>query len=277
MMETLEILQNNLSEPSVFTSESFIAYRRKKTKKFNALFPRYAILGFFPKLYHWIRKNYPVTIYDFVHKPHPYYIFQVQGISVSYVFPGIGAPLASAILDETFALGAEICLFIGPAGVLNKAIPRGSLLLPTRAIRDEGTSFHYAPPARYAEPDADLLYYTKTLLEQSQHPYFEGITWSTDGVYRETGSKIQRLREEGCQFVDMEASALFSVAKFYGKKIAGLFLARDAVHEMGWDPLPTIAKATTRVVDLFHIGVQVFLHWEKQTIENPLKQKGCPK
>lgn len=269
-METLEILQNNPSEPSVFTSASFIAYQRKITKKSNPTFPRYAILGFFPKLHRWIQKNYPATIYDYLHKAHPYYVFEVQGIPVSYVFPGFGAPLASAILDETIALGAEVCIFIGLAGVLNKTIPGGSLLLPIRAIRDEGTSFHYAPPARYAEPDPDLFHYIKTALTQNQLSFVEGITWSTDGVYRETASKIQRLREEGCQFVDMEASALFSVAKFYQKKIAGLFLAKDAVDETGWDPRPMTEKTMTKVVDLFRIVLQVFIHWENE-------QKRCSK
>lgn len=261
-MEALEILKNNLSEPSVFTSKSFIAYRREKTQPMDIPFPRYALLGFFPNLHQWIKKNYTVSIYDFVRKAHPYYVFDVQGIPVCYVFPGFGAPLASAILDETFALGAEVCIFIGPAGVLNKAIPGGSLLLPYRAVRDEGTSFHYAPPGRYAEPDLNLCDHIKKVLTEAHRPFFEGMTWTTDGVYRETGSKIKRLREEGCQFVDMEASALFSVAKFYHKKIAGLFWAQDAVDEMGWEPLPISEK--TRGVDLFHIGLQVFVRLENE-------------
>lgn len=264
MMETLEILQNNIEEPSVFTAESFIAYRRKKAKKFNISFPRYAVLGFFPKLYSWIKKNNSVTIYDFIHKLYPYYIFEVQGISVSYIFPGFGAALASALLDETFALGAEVCIFIGPAGVLHKNIPGGSILLPHRAIRDEGTSFHYAAPTRYAEPDLELFHYIKMILKNTHRPFYEGMTWSTDGVYRETANKIQRLRKEECQFVDMEASALFSVAKFYHKKIAGLFLAQDAVDETGWNPLPQSAKTKTSVVDLFYIALQVFIHWENK-------------
>jgi uridine phosphorylase len=236
LMTTVELLNGNPAEGSVFKAGDFIRTRKKPTADLR--FPKYCVLGFSPHFIRHCKRRYRASVLDYINRGHPYLLFQYRGISMAFVYPGIGAPLASAILDETFALGAESCVFIGSAGALVEGFQAGDLILPTRAVRDEGTSFHYAPPGRHAFPDPHLVDTIRKTLREKAVPFREGSTWTTDGVYREIPSKINRLRDEGCLSVDMEASALFSVAEFYGKKIAGLFSASDSISGAAWKPLP---------------------------------------
>jgi uridine phosphorylase len=243
MMKTLELLNCVPSEPSVFTAKDFIQARDHKTGTPGLQFPKYCILGFNPALVQHCRRKYSAVSFDPVHRGHPYQVFRHRGLSMAFVYPGMGSPIASAVLDETFALGAETCIFIGSAGTLVEDFQRGEVFLPVRAVRDEGTSFHYDAPARHAFPDLGLTDAVRSTLAQNKIPFREGTTWTTDGVYRETPSKIRRLREEGCLTVDMEASALYSVARHYGRKIAGIFLIWDSISGAAWRPLPPASGA----------------------------------
>ena len=78
----------------------------------------------------------------------------------------------------------------GAAGSLSEA-PLGAIVLPDRAVRDEGASFHYLPPSREVEADADMLQAIARFLEGAGVAYTVGKTWTTDGLYRETAEKVR--------------------------------------------------------------------------------------
>jgi len=237
-MRTFEILNGNPAEASVFTARDWVLTRKKKTGIAGFQFPKYCILGFYPALIQLCKRRYTASTLDFMDRGHPYLLFRYQGVPVGFVYPGIGSPQASAVLDVTFALGAEACIFIGSSGALTDGFRSGDVVLPVRAVRDEGTSFHYDVPGRYAFPDSGLVDAVRNALRRKGIRFREGTTWTTDGVYREIPSKIRRLKDEGCLTVDMEASALFAVARHYGRKIAGIFLASDSVSGASWKQLP---------------------------------------
>ena len=81
---------------------------------------------------------------------HPVYVHEVQGQRVALFHPGVGAPLAAGILEEVIALGCRRLIACGGAGVLDREIAAGHVVVPTAAVRDEGTSYHYLPPSREA-------------------------------------------------------------------------------------------------------------------------------
>lgn len=86
-------------------------------------------------------------------------------------------------------------------------------LVPYKALRDEGTSYHYAPPSRFIDIDEKARKaIEKTILEHKMN-YLEIITWSTDGFFRETKEKVAYRKEEGCSTVEMECSALAACAR----------------------------------------------------------------
>lgn len=132
------------------------------------------------------------------------------------------------------ALGANKIILIGGVGSLKREIKRWDIILPTAAIRDEGTSYHYAQPSFFAYPDESLVKAIEIALRKRGVPYFKGITWTTDALFRETHRKRKLFMSKGAISVDMEAAALFSVAKFRGVKLAALFCAGDLVAEE-WD------------------------------------------
>jgi uridine phosphorylase len=167
---------------------------------------------------------------------NPVYRIEVVGEAVALVHPGVGAPMAAFFLEELIALGCTTFVACGGAGVLDREIALGHLVVPTAAIRDEGTSYHYLPPGREVEPDAAALAAIERTLSRHNVAYHRAKTWTTDGLYRETPAKVQRRRAEGCATVEMEAAALFAVAQFRGVPLAQILYGGDDVSGLGdWD------------------------------------------
>jgi len=133
------------------------------------------------------------------------------------------------------ALGCRKFIACGGCGVLDGEIAVGHLLLPTSAIRDEGTSYHYLPPSREVEADARGVAALETVLNCHGVDYLRTKTWTTDAIYRETPAKTSAYRAEGCLAVEMESAAFFAVASFRGVPFGQILYGGDAVIPGGWD------------------------------------------
>lgn len=165
---------------------------------------------------------------------HPVYEIEFRSRRVAVFHPGAGAPLAAAFLEELIARGCNKFVACGAAGVLNSAIAAGEILVPAAAVRDEGTSYHYLPPAReIAAPEIAVAAIESTLKKHACA--FRSIkTWTTDAIYRETPARIERRRNEGCSAVEMEAAALFAVAAFRQVELGILLYAADDLAGPTW-------------------------------------------
>ncbi len=131
----------------------------------------------------------------------------------------IGASFAVLVAEELFASGCEVLVSITSAGQIRRVGTPPYFILIERAIRDEGTSYHYLPPARYAEADPNLLDAAELALAAKGLSVERGSTWTTDAPFRETAATIASRREEGVLAVEMEAAALYSFANARGKKV----------------------------------------------------------
>ncbi len=178
--------------------------------------------------------------------PVPIYTIEVDGAPVAFMPPGVGAPLAGAFLEELIALGCRKFMACGGAGVLDGEITVGHVVVPTSAIRDEGTSYHYLPPAREAAPSPAGVSAIETTLKKHHIPYLKGKTWTTDAIYRETRSKVESRKAEGCLLVEMEAAALFAIAQFRGVSFAQLLYGGDSLAGDEWDHRGWMGQASTR-------------------------------
>lgn len=167
--------------------------------------------------------------------PNPVYQFPMNGRSIVVVQPGIGAPFSAAVLEELIALGVRKVIAVGGAGALIPDTAVGHVVVPTSAIRDEGTSYHYLPAGREVGPTATGVAAIEATLQARGVEYMTGKTWTTDAPYRETLNKIARRREEGCLTVEMEASAFFAVAQFRGIEFAQILYCGDDVSGSEWD------------------------------------------
>jgi uridine phosphorylase len=166
---------------------------------------------------------------------HPLYTFDVEDETLALFHPGVGAPLAAALLEEVIARGCRSFIACGGAGVLNSDIALGHLVVPTAAIRDEGTSYHYLPPSRQVKASPAAVRAIEGVLTRHEVPYLLGKTWTTDGVYRETPDKVRLRREEGCLTVEMEAAAFFAVARFRDVVLGQILYGGDDVGSSEWD------------------------------------------
>lgn len=175
----------------------------------------------------------------------PVYEIEWKSKRLTLFCPGITAPLAVGLTEEVIARGCRKLIAFGSAGVLDRALIRGHLVVPTAAVRDEGTSFHYAPPSREVAPSEAGLAAIKSVLSDRNIPFTLGKTWTTDALYRETPSRIARRKAEGCLTVEMEAAALFALAQFRGIALAQMLFCSDDVSGDQWDARDGHPRATT--------------------------------
>lgn len=185
----------------------------------------------------------------------PVYAGEYNGIEIGVVPAAVGSPLAAAFLEEIIARGGRKFIACGGAGVLDKSISSGEIVIPTSALRDEGTSYHYLPPDRDAYPSEKAVEVIIQTLENRKCSYVKGKTWTTDAFYRETPKKVARRKEQGCITVEMEAAALFAVAEFRGVELGQLLYGGDDVSGIEWDPREFGQKIPARD-SLFWLSVE---------------------
>jgi len=166
---------------------------------------------------------------------HPLFEFSHAGQRLALFHPGVGAPLAAGLLDEIIARGCRKFIACGGAGVLDREIAAGHIVIPASAIRDEGTSYHYLPPSREVAASGVGIAAIERVLAAHGVPYLVAKTWTTDAFFRETPGKVQLRKSEGCVTVEMEAAAFFAVAQFRGVVLAQMLYGGDDISGTEWD------------------------------------------
>ncbi len=165
----------------------------------------------------------------------PIYETEYNGKKIGIVVGFLGAAGSAGELEELIEIGFKKFIVCGAAGVLQKDIQVGHLVLPYSAVRDEGLSYHYLKPSREVECDYEVVDIIEKQLKNDNIPYIKAKTWTTDAFYRETEDKIKLRVSEGCVTVEMEAAALFAVSKFRGVKLGQILFGGDDLSGVEWD------------------------------------------
>ena len=165
----------------------------------------------------------------------PIYKAAYKGVEMALFMSDVGAPACVGLLEDVYEMGMETIVLFGTCGVLDKSIGDCSVIIPTSALRDEGTSYHYAPPGDEIPVNPQYTELFEELLNDLRCSYTKGKTWTTDAIYRETREKMLRRREQGCVCVDMESSAVAALARFRGKELFQFFYAADNLDGEQWD------------------------------------------
>ena len=165
----------------------------------------------------------------------PIYETEYNGKSIAIVQGFLGAAGSAALLEELIVMGAKKFIVCGAAGVLQKDIQVGHLVVPHSAVRDEGVSYHYAEPSREIECNQHALSVIEKTLSNENIPYIKAKTWTTDAFYRETEDKMALRVAEGCVTVEMEAAAFFAVSKFRNVPLGQILLGADDLSGVEWD------------------------------------------
>ena len=145
--------------------------------------------------------------------------FSRGGIDFGIVGCAVGASFAVLIAEEMFASGCKLLISVTSSGQIVPIRPPPYFILIERALRDEGTSYHYMPPSEYSRADSGLISALQGAFEQFPVPVLTGATWTTDAPFRETQTAIDTMVKRNLMAVEMEAAALYAFARARQKHV----------------------------------------------------------
>lgn len=197
----------------------------------NIKLPKKAVFAFLGDVIDNYAKEHNIPVVaEFISatKKYPIYITKYAGEQICLCQAPVGAAPSAQILDWLIGYGVKKIITAGSCGALAD-LPENMFLIPIKALRDEGTSYHYLPPSRYVEINREVLKTIKNAMDKLHLSYTECITWTTDGFYRETREKIAYRKEEGCTVVEMECAALAACAQLRGAKFGQILFTADTL------------------------------------------------
>ncbi|MCL2322020.1 MAG: nucleoside phosphorylase [Oscillospiraceae bacterium] len=206
----------------------------KPNRRSRTLLPEICVMTFFREVLEnfIIKNNCEVrNTYNSEMSDLPVYVVKYRGVEMCVVQAVVGSPSIAMETDFLAGYGVKKIIACGGCGVLEN-IPVGDVIIPVSALRDEGASYHYLPPSRDIQLDADMISIIKSTLIDNNVPFIECKTWTTDGFYRETPDMIQYRKEEGCQVVEMECATIASVARFRDIKFGQLLYSGDILIDV---------------------------------------------
>jgi len=131
----------------------------------------------------------------------------------------VGAAFSVLLAEQLFASGCRFLISLSSAGQIADLGPPPYFVVIDRALRDEGTSYHYLPPSRFAEADQRLLKRVLPSLLETGLQLHVGPSWTTDAPFRETEAKVAKRRAEGLLTVEMESAGLYAFAAATGNSV----------------------------------------------------------
>ena len=191
----------------------------------------YAFLGEHIDNYAKVHECKQVAEFVSATKLYPIYVTRYKGEDICLCQAPVGSAAAAQLLDWLMGYGVQQIISAGSCGAL-ESFPENTFLVPTKALRDEGASYHYAPPSRFMEVNPLALKAIEKTLTEHGLKYQEVTTWSTDGFYRETREKVAYRKEEGCAVVEMECSALAACAQMRGAVWGQILFTADSLADM---------------------------------------------
>ena len=214
--------RKDYAEPAVFTPANLLREARRQKGLPHGTVPRICVLDPDGDIVEHLRRTGRA-------EPNPYWAcyhtrmhdFVQDGVSYGIVGGAVGAPFAVLVAEEMFASGCELLVSVTSAGQISPAGPPPYFVLIERALRDEGTSYHYAPPASpYSELRPELGEMLRGAFDGEAAPAVaRGAAWTTDAPFRETATEVERQRSAGILAVEMEAAALYAFAGATGNPV----------------------------------------------------------
>ena len=168
----------------------------------------------------------------------------------------MGEPKCIVDYEDIMAMGSKRLILLGNCGVLDRSIEDCGIIIPTQAIRDEGCSYHYAPPGERIEVNRKYRELFKEVLKEFHYPYVEGTTWTTDACYRETREKTERRKAQGAICVEMECAGMQALCDFRGTEFFQFFYTGDNLDHSDWQPRSLSGEA--RLDDKSKIALLAF-------------------
>ncbi len=197
-------------------------------------FPQRAVMLFMePEIDDFVAKNECEIIGKFVSVTKEFYVYKtkINHVDIAFVQAPLGGPGAVQIMEQLIAGGAAKIIAAGCCGALVDDT-EGTFFIPTAALRQEGTSYHYLPPSREIDLDAEPAKAICKVLDHAGLNYKKCKTWTTDGFYRETKEMVQYRKSEGYSVVEMECASMAACAKMRGVLFGQLLFTADSLADI---------------------------------------------
>jgi uridine phosphorylase len=231
----LDLPEHALEDEPIFTARQLLAQRWSRGRAPQVPPPHTVIICYQRPALAAVLKRYKHTkVAGFLGELQ---LLKTRGQLLGVLQPaGPGAPVAAAVLEELIAFGARRFVSLGLAGSLSPDLRAGDVVIADRALRDEGTSYHYLPPARSVEANPVLVQHIRAALAARHIVHSIGASWTTDAPYRETRRQVEAQRAAGVKTVEMEAAAVFAVGQRLGVPTAAVFVIGDRLADLVWQP-----------------------------------------
>jgi uridine phosphorylase len=163
-------------------------------------------------------------------KTYKIFVTKYSGYDVCFCEAPLGASAAVQLIDHLFLSGVSQMIASGSCGALI-AIPENEILVPIKALRDEGVSYHYLKPARFIKLNRKAIIAIEQSLNNASVNFEKCITWTTDGFFRETKKMVEYRKEEGCRVVEMECAAMAACAQFRKSIFGHILFTGDSLAD----------------------------------------------
>lgn len=220
---------------ALFTPREYLRYQRRLTGSPTSKHPAGAILCYSRSFYRYVVGNHAGRRIRGFHAD-AYYLRGTKGRVAIIGNFGIGAPSAVARLEELIAWGVTRFVSVGSAGALQPGLCVGDIVICNKAIRDEGASHHYLRPSKYSHSSMIITTALERSLQALGVGAITGPSWTIDTPYRETAAEVRQYRQEGILTVEMEAAALFAVARYREVQLGAIFNISDSLAGLRWQP-----------------------------------------
>ncbi len=178
----------------------------------------------------YVSKNKCEIVGKFESVTKTFYVYKTihRGTEITFCQAPLGGAAAVQIMDQLIEGGVKEIITAGCCGSLIDD-NEGDFFIPTAALRQEGTSYHYLPPSREVELDDKAIMAIEKVLIREEIPYHKCKTWTTDGFYRETKEMVLYRKEEGYSVVEMECASMAACAKMRGIIFGQLLFTADSL------------------------------------------------
>jgi uridine phosphorylase len=232
MTERLPLLAHTINAPTAFSPESLVGAVRAERQLEVVPIPEVCVLEFDGELTDWLiltGRAKPYRGWACFHTIM--YSFEVEGMTYGIVPRTIGGPYAVLVAEQMAVSGARLVLGLTSAGRVAQSMPVPGLVVATRAVRDEGTSYHYLAAAAFVDAPAEVAKVLESELLTQELPVLSGTVWTTDAPYRETKAQLAEYAKAGVLAVEMQAASLFAFSKSRGLPVGVVACVTNSVEQ----------------------------------------------
>jgi uridine phosphorylase len=245
--------------PSAFTPESLLREARRQKKAAAQPVPDVCLLDPDGDIVRHLKATGGARLHEgWVCYHTDLHLFEHAGREFGVVGCAVGSSFAVLVAEELFASGCQLLVSITSAGQISPVRTPPYFILIDRALRDEGTSYHYLPPSRFSVAPEGVIKRLGGSFADLRSPVLVGATWTTDAPFRETQAAIDRMRAEGILAVEMEAAALYAFAAARQRRVACFAHVTNQMGQVDGDFEKGEADGATASLALFDRTAELF-------------------